>query len=88
MKFGPAILERLVDLSFQTVRVDEDTNRPSGVVYSPNLRDDAETARNSAFKMLCETPAGRRTKYCYASRRKTLLGSNLLAYGSEHASGL
>jgi hypothetical protein len=54
------ILERLVRLAFQTIRIEEDNQHPSGVVYSPDDRDDAEEARNAAFKQLSEIP-GRAT---------------------------
>lgn len=53
-------LERLVHLAFKVIRVEEDKDRPSGVVYSPDARDDAEGARNAAFKQLTEIP-GRAT---------------------------
>jgi hypothetical protein len=53
-------LERLVRLAYQTIRVEEDNDRPSGVVFSPDARDNAEGARDSAFKTLYET-SGRAT---------------------------
>jgi hypothetical protein len=53
-------LLKLVRLAYSTVRVSEDSNRPSGVAYSPDQRDRAEWARSAAFKKLTETP-GRAT---------------------------
>jgi hypothetical protein len=53
-------LERLVMIAFRTIRVEEDHDRPSGVVFSPDGRDNAEHARGAAFKMLVDTP-GRAT---------------------------
>jgi hypothetical protein len=55
-----ADLKRLVLIAFRTVRVDDDNVRPSGQVYSPDLRDNAEQARGIAFQRLTETP-GRAT---------------------------
>lgn len=49
-------LVRLVRLAFQTIRVEDDNDHPSGVVYTPDLRDDAEGARSAAFNQLNETP--------------------------------
>jgi hypothetical protein len=53
-------LDRLVDIAFRTIRIEEDHNRPSGEVYSPDERDYAERARSVAFNQLVETP-GRTT---------------------------
>ncbi len=53
-------LEQLIIASYRTIRIDEDRNRPSGVVYSPDARDDAERARGAAFQILAEMP-GRAT---------------------------
>jgi hypothetical protein len=53
-------LERLVRLAFEVIRVEEDNDRPSGEVYSPDARDNAESARSAAFKQLTEIP-GRAT---------------------------
>ncbi len=55
-----ASLERLVQLAFRTIRIEDDRRHPSGEVFSPDGRDDAEHARGAAFKMLYETP-GRAT---------------------------
>jgi hypothetical protein len=55
-----ATLETLVQIAYATIRVEEDHNRPSGVVFSHDARDDAEGARSAAFKLLAETP-GRAT---------------------------
>lgn len=54
------VLDRLVRLSFRTIRVEDDNQHPSGVVYSPDARDDAESARGAAFKRLSSIP-GRAT---------------------------
>jgi hypothetical protein len=53
-------LERLITISFRTVRVEDDKNRPGGVVFSPDDRDNAEHARGAAVNMLIEIP-GRAT---------------------------
>jgi hypothetical protein len=55
-----ASLERLVGLAFRTIRVEEDRNRASGQVFSPDERDNAERARGAALNQLIETP-GRST---------------------------
>ena len=55
-----ACLERLVSIAFGTIRREDDINRPSGEVYSPGVRDNAEEARGAAFNRLVETP-GRAT---------------------------
>jgi hypothetical protein len=49
-------LEQLVLLAFETVRLEDDNAHPSGVVYSPDERDDAESARGAAFNQLLNTP--------------------------------
>ena len=49
-------LERLVRVAYRTIRIEDDRNRPSGVVYSPDSRDHAEDARGVAFKQLTEIP--------------------------------
>jgi hypothetical protein len=49
-------LERLVKLVFATIRIEDDSHHPSGVVFSPNERDDAERARGAAFSRLLNTP--------------------------------
>lgn len=49
-------LERLVLIAFNTIRVDEDNDRPPGVVYSPDERDDAESARSVLFSAFIDTP--------------------------------
>lgn len=40
-----ATLERLVNIAFHTLRVDEDRTHPSGEAYSPDQRDHAQHAR-------------------------------------------
>jgi hypothetical protein len=57
---GFATLERLVGIAFRTIRHAEDRHRPSGEVFSPDSRDNAEHARGAAFKQLVDTP-GRAT---------------------------
>jgi hypothetical protein len=57
---GFATLDRLVGIAFRTIRHAEDRHRPSGEVFSPDARDNAEHARGAAFKQLSETP-GRAT---------------------------
>ena len=54
------ILERLIVVAFRTISVDQDTVRPSGVVYSPDDRDRAQDARSNAFSRFAGTP-GRAT---------------------------
>ena len=54
------VLLRLVDLAFQTIRVEDDNQRLNGKVYSPDDRDNAEQARGRLFTQLIETP-GRST---------------------------
>ena len=49
-------LERLVLLAFEQIRPDEDNNRPSLKVYSPDERDQAEDARSGLFNTLVNTP--------------------------------
>ncbi len=49
-------LERLVRLAYQTIRPENDNVHPSGEVYSPDARDDAEHARGAAFGRLVNMP--------------------------------
>ena len=53
-------LLRLVRVAFRTIRVEEDREHRSGVVYSRDERDHAEQARSAAFNQLVGTP-GRAT---------------------------
>jgi len=53
-------LERLVQIAFATIRVEEDHHRESGGAYTRDARDDAEEARRTVFSRLAETP-GRAT---------------------------
>ena len=55
-----ATLERLVAISFRTIRVEDDNRRESGVVFTPDGRDNAQHARDAAFNQLRQTP-GRAT---------------------------
>jgi hypothetical protein len=49
-------LERLVVIAFRTIRVEDDNDRPSGQVYSPDERDNAEQARSALFRAFVDTP--------------------------------
>jgi hypothetical protein len=49
-------LVRLVKLAFATIRIEDDNRHVSGVMFSPNERDDAERARSAVFSRLLETP--------------------------------
>lgn len=49
-------LERLVVLAFEQIRPGDDNNRPSLRAYSPDERDDAESARDGLFNALVNTP--------------------------------
>ncbi len=49
-------LERLVVIAFRTIRIEDDKVRPSGQVYSPNERDNAEQARSALFSAFIDTP--------------------------------
>jgi len=53
-------LERLVSLSFGTIRIEEDKRWSTGWVHPVSARRNAEFARNIAFNQLIETP-GRQT---------------------------
>ena len=67
LRMVPAsVLERLVRIAFQTIRVQDDHNRPSGKAYSPDERDNAEGARGILLKALIDKPG----EYTY----RTLLG--------------
>ncbi len=48
------ILEKLVLLAYQTIRIHEDIVHPAGEAYSPGIRDHAESARGRAFKQLVD----------------------------------
>jgi len=49
-------LKALYVLMHQYIRASEDNDRANGGVYSPELRDDAQDARNRLFNMLVELP--------------------------------
>ena len=53
-------LERLVRLSFDVIRIEDDNVHRSGHAYSPDARDHAEHARSAVFNRLVGTP-GRAT---------------------------
>jgi len=48
--------ERLVKITFRTIRVEEDIQHPPGRAYSPGDRDHAEDGRNWLFKAFVERP--------------------------------
>ncbi len=48
-------LERLVQCAYRTVRYSDDNVHPSGKAYSPDDRDDAESARSALLKTLVDT---------------------------------
>ncbi|MGH8217723.1 MAG: hypothetical protein ACREUT_04030 [Steroidobacteraceae bacterium] len=50
------VMERLVAIAFDTVRVSDDIEHESGVVFSPGPRDAAERARNALFRHLTQVP--------------------------------
>jgi hypothetical protein len=49
-------LQMLVAIAYRTVRVEDDNDRSTGEVYSPELRDKAQDARAIAFNLLVRTP--------------------------------
>ncbi|MBA3015420.1 MAG: hypothetical protein KKD63_05760 [Proteobacteria bacterium] len=49
-------LKSLYILMHRYIRVQEDINRANGGVYTPELRDDAQDARNRLFNLLSEIP--------------------------------
>ena len=49
-------LERLVVAGFEALSLDEDNQRPGGKAYTPDDRDIAERARDSAFSALARRP--------------------------------
>jgi hypothetical protein len=49
-------LKALYTLAHRYVRASDDINRAGGGVYSPGLRDDAQDARDSLFKLLSKIP--------------------------------
>ena len=51
-----ARLEQLLIMAFEGVRPSEDVERPSGEVYSPDVRDHAQDARNMIFDRLIKIP--------------------------------
>jgi hypothetical protein len=53
-------LERLVSLSFRTIRIEDDEHWSSGQAHPISARENAEQARRAAFNQLIETP-GRQT---------------------------
>lgn len=55
-----SVLVRLVEVAFGIVRIEDDSEHPGGMVYSPDPRDHAESARSAAFNRLVSLP-GRAT---------------------------
>ena len=51
-----ARLEQLLIMAFEGVRPSEDVERANGVVYSPDVRDEAQDARNMIFDRLLKIP--------------------------------
>jgi hypothetical protein len=51
-----ATLERLVQLAYRIVRIEDDRDRANKGVYSPDERDEAQEARSAAFKALGSMP--------------------------------
>jgi len=49
-------LERLVSIAYRTIRPEEDRDHSDGKVYTPDERDDAESARGALFNRLVDTP--------------------------------
>lgn len=52
----PDHLKSLYLLMNEHIRPDEDIERPSGVAYTPELRDEAQKARDSLFNLLNQIP--------------------------------
>lgn len=55
-----ATLERLVRIAYRTIRMEDDNDHSDGESYTPDERDDAESARSALFRHLVDTP-GRAT---------------------------
>lgn len=53
---SPRYLCELYLLIHEYVRIDEDNDRANSGVYSPELRDDAQDARNAIFNLLTQIP--------------------------------
>ena len=52
----PEHLKSLYMLMHEHIRPDEDINRAGGVAYTPELRDEAQDARNGLFNLLNQIP--------------------------------
>jgi hypothetical protein len=48
--------KQLVKVAYGVLKIEEDNDRQSGEVYSPDVRDNAQWARNAAFMSLINTP--------------------------------
>ena len=89
------VLERLIVIAFSTVKVEEDNVHPSGEVYSPDSRDDAERARGGALNRILDTPGraafaalerlSRTPAFSVAPGRMRELMARRAALDSEHA---
>jgi hypothetical protein len=51
-----ANLEQLVKFAYRAIRVEDDNEHPSGKAYTPDDRDNAESARSVAFRALTDMP--------------------------------
>ena len=49
-------LVKLTRLAFEAIRPSDDNDRANGKVYSPDARDNAESARDMLFKILADRP--------------------------------
>jgi hypothetical protein len=50
------VLERLVEIAFRTIRVEDDNRHDDGKVFTRDGRHAAESARGYLFNLLCNTP--------------------------------
>jgi len=69
-EFPFSVLERLVDIAFRTIRVEDDNQRDDGKVFSPDPRDAAQNARNALFNRLYETPGRATFEYLHRLARQ------------------
>jgi hypothetical protein len=69
-EFPFEVLTRLVDIALRTIRIEEDTPRDDGQVFSPNDRDAAQNARNALFNRLYETPGRATFEYLHRLARQ------------------
>jgi hypothetical protein len=69
-EFPFGVLERLVDIAFRTIRIEDDTQHEDGKVYSPDARDAAQNARNALFNRLYQTPGRATFEYLHRLARQ------------------